>query len=198
MKTIRLALLHLVLLVIGMPVYSQTYSSTPTDQEWNSKVSVFISGAVNYNPSCNEKKFGGGAGLEMEWQPVPWLGVGIGAGYSSENVYIEEKSDFSYNWSPWVYKYDSNLSLINVPLRLYAHPVEWLRLDVGIQWSYIIDKGSAKEIDRHAFSCPLGISFGSSHRIFVRYQPRLDNLMKDEKKYSTSSSPFLLGVNLQL
>ena len=162
-------------------------------------VNLYISGAMSLNPSCSDEKLGGGGVIDVEWQFSPWLGVGIGGGYSSEAVHYEATWKFSNYW-PYsnTSKHDDRLSLVNVPLRLYVHPAEWLTLDAGLQWSYIVGDASIKDVSHSCLSLPFGISFGSRHHFFIRYQPRLGGLVKSGTNSTIKSNQLLLGVGISI
>ena len=193
-------LLFFLLVAMSKPACSQpAITGGAADDDDGTSVNLYISGALSLNPSCSDEKLGGGGVIDVEWQFSPWLGVGIGGGYSSEAVHCEETWKFSNNW-PYsnTSKLDDRLSLVNVLLRLYVHPTEWLTLDAGLQWSYIVGVASIKDIGHSCLSLPLGISFGRKHHFFIRYQPRMGDLVKSGANVKVQSNQFLLGVCIGL
>ena len=198
MKSYCTLLLFVCLLsVIVVPAYGQRASSRQVDND--DEIRLYFSGALNYNSSCDEKKIGAGAGLDMEWKFMPMVGMGLGVGYSSDAAYYESGRDPSFIVSPQTRdNNDFKLSMINVPLRLYFHPKEWLTLDAGLQWSCITGNTSGKKIDHSCLSLPLGVSIGSTHHLFVRFQPRLNKLLKGDDDGKMNSNLLLFGIGIRL
>ena len=195
MKRLNIFLFFL-LSAIAEPALSQSSNGNPDFGDVDI-VSFRINGALNLNPSCDDEKIGGGAGADVEWRFVPRVGIGLGAGYSSEMAHIETAwriVEGAYGAS----KHDQRLSFINVPLRLYVHPTDWLTLDAGIQWSYVADKGSVKGLSRTCWSVPFGVCFGSKYHLFLRYQPRLGNMMESNGNGEVKSSPLSIGFGIKI
>ncbi len=193
----RLVIFFLFLLsAITDPAFGQS-SNGKTDIDDVDIVSLHISAALNLNPSCDDEKIGGGAGADVEWRFVPWAGIGLGAGYSMEMARFERGWRIT-DVDSGTWKYDQRLSFVNVPLRLYVHPLDWLTLDAGIQWSYVADKGSAKGLSSTCWSVPFGVSFGTKHRLFLRYQTRLGNIMESGVKGEVYSNPLSIGFGIRL
>ena len=199
MKKIQI-LLFFLLTAMAKPACGQpAITDRASDGDDVRSVNLYISGAMSLNPSCSDEKLGGGGVIDVEWRFSPWLGAGIGGGYSSEAVHCEETWKFSNYW-PYsnTSKLDERLSLVNVPLRLYVHPAEWLTLDAGLQWSYIVSDASIKDISHSCLSLPFGISLGSRHHFFIRYQPRMTGMAKSGANVAVQSSQLLLGVGISL
>jgi hypothetical protein len=198
MKKTITAFMFFLLSVIVMPVYGQTAGSVQADK-FDDEVIFRISGGLNYNSSCDKKKFGAGAGLDVEWQFMPMVGLGLGVGYSSDAICYKKERDSWYILPPSEpLKSDSKLSMINVPLRLYFHPLEWLTFDIGLQWSCVTSGTSGNGIDHTCLSLPLGASIGSTHHLFVRYLPRLGNSLKTSNMGHVDSDLLLFGVGIRL
>ena len=193
-------LLFFLLTALARPACGQPASTGgAADDDDGTSVNLYISGAMSLNPSCSDEKLGGGGAIDAEWQFSPWLGFGLGAGYSSEAVRLETSQRLSSGWPvTTTFMTDKKLSLVNVPLRLYVHPAEWLTLNVGLQWSYIVGDASIKDISHSCLSLPFGISFGSRHHFFIRYQPRLGGLAKSGTNSTIKSDQLLLGVGISI
>ena len=190
--------LFCLLSVIVAPAYGQTAGSRQADNDYD-EIRFYFSGLLNYNSSCDEKKIGAGAGLEMEWQFKTVTGVGLGIGYSSDAAFYEGGRPSTIIMPPRIRnKKDFKLSMINVPLRLYLHAQEWLTFDIGLQWSCITGNTSGKEIYHSCLSLPLGVSIGSTHHLFVRYQPCLNKLLKGDDDGKMNSNLLLFGVGIRL
>jgi len=183
-------------LTISIPMYSQ-----PTDVTDNNNaekpLSLSLSTAISYTPSCSKEKLGLSYGIDSEWCFLPWMGAGIGTSFMSESASWEDCGLSSDNIMVY-WKTDQRLGTINFPLRLYLHPARWLTIDAGIQLSHVVSGSRIKGLSRTCWSVPFGMSFGKKYRFFFRYQPRLGDMMKSGENGRIKCDMLLFGFGIGL
>jgi hypothetical protein len=64
--------------------------------------------------------------------------------------------------------------------------------------SVIVAPAYGREIYHSSLLLPLGVSIGSTHHLFVRYQPCLNKLLKGDDDGKMDSNLLLFGVGIRL